>query len=189
MGQGWDGMRPVGGRPGISRRTIGTRLAALALVVAVASAPAFAAGASLDDSSASLRAAGASLDDSSASPVDSSASPVDSSASLGDYKVKDATKVYYGNSRLFRKPCVVSADRIYRRIPEYRKILDKGLTERDPLYHILMKKASARFREAVKQMARDMDHDLAAEKGYVEKTREEAKAVPDRTDEVIGNIR
>jgi hypothetical protein len=108
---------------------------------------------------------------------------------LGDYKVTEPKKVYYGNARLFKKPAVIDADRVYRGIPEYKKILDKGLTDRDPEYHLLMKKASARFSEAVKRMARDLDHDLVAESGAIEKAREDAKSLVDRTDDVIANIR
>ena len=108
---------------------------------------------------------------------------------LGDYKVTDPKKVYYGNARLFKKPATIEADRVYRRIPEYKKILEKGLTDRDPEYHLLMKKASARFSEAVKRMARDLDHDLVVESGSIEKAREGAKNLVDRTDDVIANIR
>lgn len=109
-------------------------------------------------------------------------------SSLGDYKVKDRSKVYYGNARMFKKPAVIDCDRVYRQIPEYKKILEKGLTDRDAKYHLLMKKASQRFAEAVKQMARDMDHDLVACSSAIEKAREGAKDLPDRTDEVIRNI-
>ncbi len=108
---------------------------------------------------------------------------------LGDYKVTEPKKVYYGNARLFKKPATIDCDRVYRRIPEYKKILEKGLTDRDPEYHLLMKKASARFSEAVKRMARDLDHDLVAESGAIEKARESAKNLVDRTDDVIANIR
>ena len=122
--------------------------------------------------------------------ADGVAGPVDTERSgLGDYKVKDPKKVYYGNARLFKKPATIEADRVYRRIPEYKKILEKGLTDRDPEYHLLMKKASARFSEAVKRMARDLDHDLVVESGSIEKARESAKNLVDRTDDVIANIR
>lgn len=114
---------------------------------------------------------------------------VPAGAGVGDYKATDVDKVYYGNPRLFKKPAVISADRVYAQIPEYKEILDKGLTEKDPRYHFLMKKASERFNEAVKQMARDMDHDLVAETGTVKKVKEEAQEPPDRTDDVIQNIK
>lgn len=111
--------------------------------------------------------------------------PSVASAAVGDYRCKDHSDVYLGNARLFKRPCHISADRVYRKIPEYQEILQKKLTDDDPKYHLLMKKASQRFTEAVKQMARDLDHDLVAEVGAIKKDKEEAKSIPDRTDEVI----
>ena len=110
-------------------------------------------------------------------------------AGVGDYRCADPNKVYFGNARLFQKPCEIDSDRVYKHIPEYKEILDKGLTDKSPRYHFLMKKASARFNEAVKQMARDMDHDLVAQKGIVKKAKKGAKDVPDRTDDVIANLK
>ena len=69
-------------------------------------------------------------------------------ASVGDYRCVDATRVYLGNARLFHTPCHVDSDAIYRQIPEYREILEKGLTDRDVQYHFLMKKAAQKFAEA-----------------------------------------
>ncbi len=109
-------------------------------------------------------------------------------AGVGDYRCTDATKVYYGNARLFQRPAHISSDKVYRHIPEYKEILKKGLDDKDASYHFLMKKASARFTEAVKQTARDLDHDLIAEDGAVKKAKKAAKNVPDRTDEVIKNL-
>lgn len=110
-------------------------------------------------------------------------------AGVGDYRCADPNKVYFGNARLFQKPCTIDSDRVYKQIPEYREIVDKGLTDKSPRYHFLMKKASKRFNEAVKQMARDMDHDLVAEAGVVKKAKKGAKDVPDRTDDVIANVK
>ncbi len=111
------------------------------------------------------------------------------SAGVGDYRCTDPTKVYYGNARLFQRPAMISSDEVYRHIPEYKEIVKKGLDDKDARYHFLMKKASARFTEAVKQTARDLDHDLIAEDGAVSKAKKEAKDVPERTDEVIQNLK
>jgi 4-diphosphocytidyl-2C-methyl-D-erythritol kinase len=108
---------------------------------------------------------------------------------VGDYKCTDCDKVYHGNPRLFKKPCEISADEVYKHIPEYKQILDKGLTDKDVEYHFLMKKASQRFTDAVKQMARDLDYDLVAEKGTIKKAKDGAKDIPDATDDVVKNIR
>lgn len=110
------------------------------------------------------------------------------SADVGCYRCADPSKVYMGNPRLFQKPAVISADRVYQQIPEYREILDSGLTDKDVRYHFLMKKASERFTKAVKSMARGSGHDLVAEIGAVEAVRGECPEPPDRTSEVIDNL-
>ena len=106
-------------------------------------------------------------------------------AGAGDYSCDDPSKVYYGNERLFRKPAEVDCDRVYGRISEYQEIIRRRLTDKDPEYHMLMKKASKRFTAAVKKMAVSKGHDLVAQQGTVVKADDKAKDVPDRTDEVI----
>lgn len=106
-------------------------------------------------------------------------------AGVGDYTCTDPSRVYYGNQRLFQRPAHVDCDRIYARIDEYQEILRRRLTDKDPAYHILMKKASKRFAAAVKKMARDKRHDLVAQQGSVTKSDKKAKDIPDRTDAVI----
>ena len=103
------------------------------------------------------------------------------SAALGDYTCSDPSKVYFGNHRLFRRPCHISCDQVYDKIPEYQEIVRKGLTAKDARYHLLMKKASARFSAAVKKMARANNYDLVAFAGSVKKNKKTAKDVPDRT--------
>lgn len=110
-------------------------------------------------------------------------------ADPGDYRVTDGASVYLGNARLFARPCVVQADRAYREIPEYREIVDKGMTDKDPRYHFLMKKASERFLEAVRALGRDLDHDLVAEVGAVRATKEGVSEPPDRTSDLIARLR
>ena len=106
-------------------------------------------------------------------------------AGVGDYTVTDPNKVYSGNPRLFQRPAVVSCDRVYTRIPEYQEILRRGLTDKDPRYHLLMKRATARFSAALKKMARKHNHDLVAERGAMRKQNPKASDIPDRTDDVI----
>jgi hypothetical protein len=110
-------------------------------------------------------------------------------AEAGDYRVSEGGQVYLGNARLFSRPCVVSADTVYKQIPEYREICEKGLTDKDARYHFLMKKASEKFLEAVRQMAKEFDFDLVAEVGAVKTTRREAAAPPDRTADVTSRLR
>lgn len=109
-------------------------------------------------------------------------------AGIGDYRCTDPGRVYLGNPRLIRTPSQISADRIYKGIPEYQKIVDERLTDKDVRYHFLMKKASARFAKAVKAMARAKSHDFVAEIGAIEVVKKDAKSPPDRTQEVIDRL-
>ena len=109
-------------------------------------------------------------------------------ASVGQYRCVDATRVYLGNARLFQSPCHVESDTVYRRIAEYREILDRGLTDNDVQYHFLMKKAAKQFNAAIKAMSTSYDHDLVAEAGSVVKARDDAPDVPDRTAEAIAAL-
>lgn len=109
-------------------------------------------------------------------------------AGIGDYRCSDPGRAYYGNPRLIRKPAVVSADRIYQRIPEYKSILDEKLTDGSVRYHFLMKKASARFAKAIKKMARAEGHDFIAEVGAIDIVKKGAKSPPDRTTEAIAKL-
>jgi hypothetical protein len=104
------------------------------------------------------------------------------------YRCDDPSLVYLGNPRLFKKPCAVSTDRVYRAIPEYREILEKNLTEKDVRYHFLMKRASDKFGAAVKDLARDLGYDLVAAPGAVVQNTAEAPAVPDGTDAAIQRL-
>lgn len=104
------------------------------------------------------------------------------------YRVDDPTLVYLGNPRLFKKPCAVSADRVYRAIPEYQEILEKNLTDKDVRYHFLMKKASDKFARAIKDLARDLSYDLVAGIGAVAPATKDTAAVPDETTAAISRL-
>src|SRR5688572_20882431 len=52
--------------------------------------------------------------------------------------VVDAAKVYLGQAATCKAPSVVDADRIYKAIPEYRRIVEKGLTDKDAEYSLLL---------------------------------------------------
>ena len=110
-------------------------------------------------------------------------------AEVGDYRLVDGGVVYLGNSRLCARPCVIKADLVYREIAEYREITDKGLTDKDVRYHFLMKKASEKFLEAVKLMAKELDLDLVAEVGAIKPAKRGVAAPTDRTDDVISRLR
>src|SRR5262245_14568650 len=110
------------------------------------------------------------------------------SAEMSDYRVADANGIYHGNCRLFTKPCVVKADRVYRSIAEYKEILDKGLTDKDVRYHFLMKKASERFLEAVKRMAKELSLDLVGEVGSIKSAKAGVAEPSEKTDDVISRL-
>jgi hypothetical protein len=104
------------------------------------------------------------------------------------YRVSDASLVYLGNPRLFKKPASVSADKVYRAIPEYREILEKNLTDKDVRYHFLMKKASDKFSKAVRDVAKDEGYDLVAGLGAVVPSNTETPAVPEVTTAIIAKL-
>jgi hypothetical protein len=104
------------------------------------------------------------------------------------WRVDDPTLVYLGNPRLFKKPCVVSADRVYRSIPEYQEILEKNLTDKDVRYHFLMKKASDKFSRAIKDLARDLSYDLVAGVGALSPANKDTPAATDETSAAIARL-
>ncbi|MCB9825026.1 MAG: hypothetical protein H6806_03990 [Planctomycetes bacterium] len=108
---------------------------------------------------------------------------------LGDYTVLDASRTYLGRAALVMKPAVVRSDPVYERIPEYQDIRREGLGDSQPRYHLLMRKASQRFNEAVAAMARALGHDYVGEAGTVEASRDGVAPPPDRTDEVIARLK
>jgi hypothetical protein len=104
------------------------------------------------------------------------------------YRCTDPSLVYLGNPRLFKKPGVVCADRVYRAIPEYQEILAKNLTDRDVRYHFLMRKASDKFTSAIGTVARDGGYDLMACQGAIVAETADTPPPPDVTDAVISKL-
>ena len=62
-------------------------------------------------------------------------------------------------------------------------------TDKDARYHFLMKKASEKFLDATRQMAKELDFDLVAEVGAVRSTKRDVAAPPDRTDDIVSRLR
>ena len=104
------------------------------------------------------------------------------------YRVVDVSLVYVGNPRLFKKPCVVDADKIYKAIPEYQEIVEKNLTDRDVRYHFLMKKASDKFARALRGLVKDLEYDLIASVGAIVPATADAPAVANGTDGAIARL-
>ena len=97
-----------------------------------------------------------------------------------DYEVTDSSAVYLGSGKHPKTPAVISVDRVWAEIPEYKTIIEEGLTDEDPRYHLLMKKASRRFEGALAKEAKRESYDLIAEVGAV-KVLKKGKKIPSAT--------
>lgn len=111
------------------------------------------------------------------------------SRGFGAYDCAGPERIYHGRAGFVRRPCAVSADRIYEAIPEYRALRAKGIARDNPRWHLEMQKASKRFNEAVKAMARKYGHDLVAEIGVCRPNKDGVAEPPDRTQEVLDLLR
>jgi hypothetical protein len=107
---------------------------------------------------------------------------------LSDYEFYDRVKVYFGNQNLSQRPAVVDSSRVFAQIPEYQQILREGLRDDVPKYHLLMVKASDRFKKAVSVAARQANRDAVAEVGTVHPRLPTAPEPPDLTDATIAAI-
>ena len=47
-------------------------------------------------------------------------------AGVGEYRCADPNKVYFGNARLFLKPCEIDSDKVYKHIPSTRRSSTRG---------------------------------------------------------------
>lgn len=101
------------------------------------------------------------------------------------FEVIDPDGIYFGKGSHPKAPAVIVADSVWAEIPEYKKIVKDELGEDDPKYHILMKKASARFSKALKKAAKRGGHDVIGESGSIEAKGEKKAKIPDITDDLI----
>jgi hypothetical protein len=92
-------------------------------------------------------------------------------------------KIYFGKSEGARNPAVIAARSVFLEIEEYKKLVDKGLTDKDPEYFVLLAEANRKFYAAVTKAAGDHKYDCVAEEGTVT-----IKAV-DATSQVIGALK
>lgn len=74
-------------------------------------------------------------------------------------------KVYYGTSKGAKSPAEIKASKVFAKIPEFKKIKEKGLTSDNPEYFILLNKANAKFYAAVAKAAKAAKCDVVVEKG------------------------
>ncbi len=93
-------------------------------------------------------------------------------------------QVYYGKLADAKKPAELVAKTVFAEIPEYKKIKEKGLTETDPEYWILLAKANEKFYAAVKKVGDADKYDVIVEKG----TAKFEGTPPDITQKVIAAL-
>jgi hypothetical protein len=78
---------------------------------------------------------------------------------------------------------VLVADDVWKEIPEYKKILEDELDEDDPEYHLLMLKATERFNQALKALAKRDSYDMLGETGSI--VAKGTAKLPDVTSDMI----
>jgi hypothetical protein len=94
----------------------------------------------------------------------------------------DPEKVYCGDVHKYSRPAVVDGDKVYRQIPAYQEILERGLTRRDPDYWPLLRKASQLFVKALRQICREKGYDLV---GEVHSISSDSQEIPEITADLI----
>ena len=104
-------------------------------------------------------------------------------ASTHEFEVTSADDIYYGTGRHPKTPAVMKAADVWAKIPEYKQILKEELTDDDPKYHLLMKKATERFNKALKKLARRDGYDTLGEVGSIKALKK--KKIPDVTKDMV----
>ena len=99
--------------------------------------------------------------------------------------IVDQTQVYFGKTNGCKAPAVVDVDRVFGAIPEYKRIKDEKLTEKDAEYTILLVRANRKFHAAVEAAATDGSYDLVANLGAV---TWEGHVIPEITDQAIQKV-
>ena len=106
------------------------------------------------------------------------------------YKVKilNSKRVYYpsaARSKTYKKVGLIKCTRVLNATREYKEIASKGIRRGTAEYDLLVKRASDRFKKAIRTTVSLAGYDLIAETGAV---TVEGKALPDITATVIKNI-
>ena len=101
------------------------------------------------------------------------------------YEVTDPDGIYFGSGTHPKTPAVITADSVWAEIPEYKKIIDDGLDDDDPEYHLLLKKATERFAKALRKLAKRDGYDMIGEVGSIAVSGESKAKIPDVTDDMV----
>jgi len=102
-----------------------------------------------------------------------------------DFKITNSAAIYFGRAKHPKTPGVCRADDVWAAIPEYKKILEEELTDSDPRYHLLLKRATKRFQSALKKLAKRDGHDVIGEVGSIKAVGKKKKALPIVTKSLI----
>lgn len=100
-----------------------------------------------------------------------------------DFEVTDGAGIYYGNGDHPKAPAVILADDVWAEIPEYKQIVEEELTDDDPEYHLLLKKATRRFTEALRKAATRDGYDMIGEVGAIKANGK--NKIPNITDDLV----
>lgn len=95
--------------------------------------------------------------------------------------------VLFGNPRRSKQPAVVEMDQALAATPEGRRIDDEGIQKGSARYNILMSKAHARVRKAVKVVAVAAGRDCVVKKGAITENPSRLE-VADLTSDVVAAL-
>ncbi len=104
------------------------------------------------------------------------------------FEVVDSDAIYFGEGTHPKTPAVILCDEVWGAIPEYKKILDDDLSDDDPKYHQLMKKATERFQKALSKVAKREGYDMIGEEGSIAAVGEVKKEIPDATKDLVDAV-
>lgn len=113
------------------------------------------------------------------------ATAVAAEGGAASFEVVDEDGIYYGEGKNPVSPAVMVADDVWAEIPEYKRIVDEDLDEEDAEYHLLLKKASERFQQALEKVAKRDGYDMVGESGSIEVRGDKEVEIPDITEDLI----
>ena len=100
----------------------------------------------------------------------------------------DKDKIYHGDPEDFTKAGCIAADKIYILIPAYKEIVDKGLTQDDPEYWILMNKANETFKQALEETEDKHEYELIGELGAIVVKGKKAPNITRKVDKIVRQL-
>lgn len=103
--------------------------------------------------------------------------------------VLNASRLYHPSvfdaKKLYKKIAIISSQQVFDATPEYQQIKKRKISKNTAEYRLLIKKASDRFKRAVRKTASSGSYDVIAETGAISV---KGKAPGDITQELILNL-